>query len=396
MSAIEEAHRDLVDRLIARASLWSPALIAAFRATPRHLFLAPVYQHRSEGWREVDVTSALTEPTLRFLYSDRALTTRLSVPGPDGQAVAISSSSQPSLMAQMLEDLHLAPGLRVLEVGAGTGYNAALIAHVTGAVISVDVDREVLADAAVHLAAFPDRRVDLVHGDGRLGHPPGAPYDRILVTAASPDLEPAWIEQLGPDGLVLAPLDLAPGLAYLACGTARAGCFDGRLIRAAYFMPLREEGETGRGEMEEGRLPPPERLTVEDSPWIDWMERKGGPDPADFLPGLAFLAWASGLTVAYRILPDGRPGHGIGDLTRGDACWLGARHWRVTGPEGLELGQWLWETFLDAGAPRPTEWRFHAAPPGRDAPRVGTARLSFRRRGPRCTHGWELLDGRVR
>src|SRR5262245_17980769 len=210
MSTAKEAHHDLVDRLVARGALWSPPLLAAFRAPPRHLFLSPVYQHRPDGWREVDPASP-TESTLRFLYSDRALTTRLSDPGPDGQAVAISSSSQPSLMAQMLEDLQLAPGRRVLEVGAGTGYNAALIAHVTGAVTSIDVDRELLAAAAVPLAALPARRVDLIHGDGRLGHPPGAPYDRILVTAATPDLEPAWIEQLAPAGLVLAPLDLAPG-----------------------------------------------------------------------------------------------------------------------------------------------------------------------------------------
>jgi SAM-dependent methyltransferase len=284
----------------------------------------------------------------------------------------------------------------VLEVGAGTGYNAALLAHVTGDVVSVDVDRAVLADAARHLAALPDRRVELVHGDGRLGHPPGAPYDRILVTAATPDLEPAWIEQLAPGGLLLAPLDLAPGLAYLACGTARNGCFEGRLVRAAYFMPLRAEGETGREESQgEGRLPPPERLAAEAAPWDDWMDRTSGPDLADFLPGLALWAWAAGLTLAYRTLPDGRPGHGVLDLGRGHACWLGAREWRVTGPEGCELGHRLWRTFLDAGAPRPTEWRFTASPPGRALP-AAQGRLAFRRRGVRCLQGWEVLEERVR
>src|SRR5262249_22095473 len=152
----------------------------------------------------------------------RALITRLSPPrGPTGALQPqspISSSSQPSLMAQMLEDLRLEPGLRVLEIGAGTGYNAALLAHLVGPdrVTSLDVDREVLSEAWDHLRAFPDRGVGLRHADGRSGWPEGAPFDRIMVTAATPDLEPAWLEQLAEGGLLLAPLALAPGLAYLA------------------------------------------------------------------------------------------------------------------------------------------------------------------------------------
>ena len=126
-------------------------------------------------------------------------------------------------MAQMLEDLGLAPGLRVLEIGAGTGYNAALLARVVGAVVSIDVDREVLADARRHLEAFPDRRVELHHADGRLGWPAGAPFDRIQVTAAAEDLEPAWLEQLAPGGVVQAPIDLGPGLAWIVQGVVRDG-----------------------------------------------------------------------------------------------------------------------------------------------------------------------------
>src|SRR6516225_11761813 len=113
----------------------------------------------------------------------------------------------------MLEDLRPAPGQRVLEVGAGTGYNAALLAHVVGPgnVLSLDVDRAVLAEAERHLQGFAERGVRLRHGDGRLGCPDAAPFDRVMVTAATPDLEPAWLAQLAPSGLVLAPLALAPG-----------------------------------------------------------------------------------------------------------------------------------------------------------------------------------------
>src|SRR5262249_16367705 len=243
-AAAERANQDMVDAFIADGALWSPTLIAAFRATPRHRFLDRVflYQARRQRWREV-LTRDAGSAELPIVYSDRALITHLSPPQ-DGQAqVAISSSSQPSLMALMLEDLRLAPGQHVLEIGAGTGYNAALMAHVVGPgrVVTVDVDRNVLSEAWDHLRAFPEREVQLKFADGRSGFPALGPYDRIMVTAATPDLEPAWLEQLAPGGWLLAPLALAPGLAYVVRGTASHGVFDGRLIRPAYFMPLRAE-----------------------------------------------------------------------------------------------------------------------------------------------------------
>src|SRR5262245_19522920 len=146
MSSGEQAHHELVDRLVARGALWSAPLMAAFRATPRQLFLDRLYNHRDSSWRAID-SVAPTEEEERLIYSDRAVTTRLSAAAAGEQPVAISSSSQPSLMAQMLEDLQLVRGQRVLEVGAGTGYNAALLAHVVGPVVSIDIDRDVLADA---------------------------------------------------------------------------------------------------------------------------------------------------------------------------------------------------------------------------------------------------------
>src|SRR5438309_5144082 len=196
LSAADLANQRMVDRLIAEGALWSPPLIAAFRATPRHSFLDRVfvYHQRQEGWREVS-TREPGPQEIDLVYSDRALITHLA--DNDGQQVPISSSSQPPLMTEMLEDLRPALGQRVLEIGAGTGYNAALLAHVVGGgrVHSVDVDRAVLAEAATHLEAFAERDVRLHHGDGREGLPEAAPFDRVMVTAATPDLEPAWLEQ---------------------------------------------------------------------------------------------------------------------------------------------------------------------------------------------------------
>jgi protein-L-isoaspartate(D-aspartate) O-methyltransferase len=393
-SAVEQAHQRLVDQLIARGSLWSGPLIDAFRATPRHRFLDRVYhyQRQHNRWREVR-TDRLGRAELRLIYSDRALTTRLSEPTLSRPAVAISSSSQPSLMAQMLEDLHLTPGLRVLEVGAGTGFNAALLAAMGCQVISLDVDRGVLAEAERHLQTFPERSITFRHGDGRLGYREDAPYDRLLVTASTPDLEPAWLAQAAEGGVIQAPLALAPGLAFLVQGEVRQGTFEGRLTRPAYFMALRAEGEVGE---ERGRyLPGPSGLTAVAAPWGEWAERVSFPSGnPPFQQSLAFLAWLQGLTVSYQAGLDGRPTFAVGDLVQGHVCWLGSREWRVTGNAGRDLGLRLWHLFLETGGPWPTEFRLRIAARGNVSWTEGP--ITFLRQGPRCTQVWELMKSRER
>jgi protein-L-isoaspartate(D-aspartate) O-methyltransferase len=390
----DAVHHELIDMLIARGALRSAALIAAFRATPRHLFLDRIWQHRDGQWRGIDPGQP-RDDDLRVLYSDRALTTKVNTPGPGEAPVAVSSSSQPSLMAQMLEDLELAPALRVLEIGAGTGYNAALIAQVVGGVISLDIDREVLADAQRHLRAFPDRKVHLVHADGRLGWPSAAPYDCLQVTAAAEDLEPAWLEQMSPGGIIQVPVDLAPGLAWIVQGRVRGGVFSGGLTRAAYFMPLRDEDDPGRDRpVSTGPLPGPERLQSVPAPWAGWQERRSSTEAADFLSGVAMLAWLEGLALGYATCPDGRPGFGIGDLVRGQGCWLGPFEWRISGKGGQELGQRLWRRWLDLGGPRPEDWSLSAAARPERLAATSGAKVSLRRQGPSCAQMWQLIEPR--
>ncbi|MBN1137754.1 MAG: methyltransferase, FxLD system [Anaerolineae bacterium] len=126
----------------------------------------------------------------------------------------ISSSSQPAIMATMLEQLALEPGHKVLEIGTGSGYNAALIAHIVGAtgqVITVDIDQD-LADAArEHLAAVGAHCVQVVCADGGYGYARAAPYDRIILSVGAWDIAPAWWEQLKPRGRLVLPLSLPGG-----------------------------------------------------------------------------------------------------------------------------------------------------------------------------------------
>jgi protein-L-isoaspartate(D-aspartate) O-methyltransferase len=387
--AAEQANHELVDRLIAEGALWLQPLIAAFRATPRHCFLDRVfqYQRKRNRWREL-VTRDPGPEELQIIYSDRALITHLSRPNSSGTCSPISSSSQPSLMAQMLADLRLTPGLNVLEIGSGTGYNAALLAHVVGPgrVTSVDVDREVLSEAWDHLRAFAERGIELKQADGRGGYVAKAPYDRIMVTAATPDLEPAWLEQLSATGLLLAPLALAPGLAFVIRGTVSGGIFEGWLTRAAYFMPLRAEGETGEQPTEDGPQQPPELKEVP-APWAGWLDRKRLRSSLEFIQSLAFYGLLRGLEVHYQTLPNGEMTFGVSD---GDCvCWFGGSNWHVTGFSGRELGWALWRAFLDAGGPRPTEFRLQASP---DKELLTGHGEGYFRQGVRCRQWWERIE----
>ncbi len=173
----------LIHKLNQRGHIRTPAVEAAFRAVPRHLFLPGVPSN--------DV------------YSDKAIITKRL------EGVPISSSSQPSVMAIMLEQLDLRAGHRVLEIGTGTGCNAALMAHMVGGageVITMDIDDDIVETARKHLTEAGFDRVKAICGDGGLGYPPGAPFDRITLTVGAWDIAPAWREQLSPDGRLLVPL----------------------------------------------------------------------------------------------------------------------------------------------------------------------------------------------
>jgi protein-L-isoaspartate(D-aspartate) O-methyltransferase len=145
------------------------------------------------------------------VYHDEPYPTKL-----DQHGDAISSSSQPGIMASMLEELRLSPGQRVLEIGAGTGYNAALLSLLVGPrgrVTSVELDPEVAREARRALRTI-GRRGRIVTGDGRQGWEEGAPYDRIILTASSLDVPHALVQQLTADGLLVMPLRLSDAVPF--------------------------------------------------------------------------------------------------------------------------------------------------------------------------------------
>jgi protein-L-isoaspartate(D-aspartate) O-methyltransferase len=209
-------HRTLVDHLKGCGLLHVPAVEEAFRSVPRHHFLPDV--------------------PLDDVYSDRAIATKFQ----DGRSV--SASSMPTVMAIMLEQLGLAPGHRVLEIGAGTGYNAALMAQIvgeTGEVITIDLDADIVEAARRHLVAAGFPQVQVLCQDGWLGYAPAAPYDRIILTVASWDIAPAWREQLRPGGRLVLPLALFDDLQKLVAFEQTEGQLTSVSVQNGSFMVLR-------------------------------------------------------------------------------------------------------------------------------------------------------------
>lgn len=174
----ERERKELVERLSKWGYLKKPELVKAFNKVPRHEFIP--------------------ENAADYAYSDRPLSIGCS-----------QTISAPSMIAIMMESLDLAPGQRVLEIGAGSGYNAALVAEVIGRkgeIVTMERISQLADFAEANLKKTGYEWVKVVVGDGTCGYLNGAPWDRILVTACAPELPKPLIEQLKVGGKLGAPV----------------------------------------------------------------------------------------------------------------------------------------------------------------------------------------------
>jgi protein-L-isoaspartate(D-aspartate) O-methyltransferase len=169
------ARARMVDDQIAARGITDPAVLRAMRTVPRHEFVPP--------------------PVREDAYADRPLSIG------HGQTI-----SQPYIVALMTELAAVKPGDRVLEIGTGSGYQAAILAELGARVHSIEIVEPLARSAAETLRRLGYDRVEVRHGDGYRGWPEAAPFAAIVATAAPPDVPPALLAQLAPGGRLVIPV----------------------------------------------------------------------------------------------------------------------------------------------------------------------------------------------
>lgn len=161
-------------------------------------------QLRARGISDPDVLGAFEQvPRERFIPADRIHDAYGDFPVPIGCGQTIS---QPYVVATMIQELGIGPDHRVLDVGAGSGYQTAILAKLAGHVYAIERLEELEARARATLAEMAIANVTFRIGDGSLGWPDHAPFDRIICGAAAPDVPAPWLAQLADGGRIVLPV----------------------------------------------------------------------------------------------------------------------------------------------------------------------------------------------
>ncbi len=192
-------------------------------------------QVRGRGVSDGRVLAALEKvPRTAFVPKELEESADLDGPLPIGCDQTVS---QPYMVGLMTELLGLLPRTRVLEIGTGSGYQAAVLAEMGMEVVSVERIAS-LADSAARRLKRLGYEVEVVFGDGRLGYPPRSPYGGVLVTAAAPRIEQPWLDQMEQGGVLVVPLVIQPGLERLLVRTRTQTGWKDEWSEYCRFVPL--------------------------------------------------------------------------------------------------------------------------------------------------------------
>ncbi len=206
MRDYEAERKRMVESQLRGRGICDPRVLAAMEKVPRHRFLPDPDDAAAHGDHPLSIGS--------------------------GQTI-----SQPYMVALMTECLHLAGTERVLEIGTGSGYQAAILAELSGRVVTVERLASLADGARQVLADLGYANVEVEVGDGSFGWPDNAPYDRIIVTAAAPEIAEPWTDQLADRGRLVAPLGDRWGQT-LTVVTKRAGKLRHESLCGCVFVPL--------------------------------------------------------------------------------------------------------------------------------------------------------------
>jgi protein-L-isoaspartate(D-aspartate) O-methyltransferase len=301
-----------------------PNILAAFAKVPRHLFVDQFWVGGFDGPADAGAAKmrvmddSVSDEDLAWVYApDTAL---LAAPF----AEATTSVSAPYLIAGMLRELDLAAGLRVLEIGAGSGYHAALMAALvgpSGSVVTVDIDADLAERTRSRLNRLGYRTVRVAAADGTEGVP-GNIFDRIVATVGCVDVAAAWRDQLRDHGVLMVPL-LHGGAHPRVRLRKTAGGLAGEVVGYSGFVAI-QGAQAGQSPWRLSPTPAGQPVQADlPGPIADALRP---PDPT--LPGWNPNEWAFGFYVSLR---DQRAGFGAG--LYGDESYA-----RVVGGRLLILG----------------------------------------------------------
>lgn len=204
--------REMVERQLAARNITDKKVLKAMQEIPRHLFVAKAYQNQA--------------------YADHPL------PIDEGQTI-----SQPYIVALMTQYLNLTKGDRVLEIGTGSGYQAAVLAHLTDEVFSVEIKEKLAQKASETLSRLNYHRIQVKHGDGYFGWEEHSPFDAIIVTCAANHVPPPLLSQLKEGGRLIIPLGSTLYSQTLTLITKVNGKPKVRHVLGVRFVPMTGEAQ---------------------------------------------------------------------------------------------------------------------------------------------------------
>ncbi|WP_435218795.1 methyltransferase domain-containing protein [Streptomyces sp. bgisy034] len=246
---VAEAGPALLASALMRNGALSSDWLPAFHAAPRHRFVPEtIWPGAAGGNRQKNRVIRSEEPRAWWeaVYSDAPITTQWddgAHVGPEKGSIPTSSNSMPTMVFSMLRALDVSEGHRVLEIGTGTGWNAALLSsHVGPAdVVTIEVDHTT-AEAARERLQDAGFLPLVVVGDGAAGYVQGAPYDRLIATCSIGRVPYAWIEQMKPGGVLVAPWGPTyGGEAFVRLTATGDGTAQGKFLGSSAFMRLRAQ-----------------------------------------------------------------------------------------------------------------------------------------------------------
>jgi protein-L-isoaspartate(D-aspartate) O-methyltransferase len=320
-------------------------VLDAMASVPRHRYVDRFWAAPTKmPWtpahvREFVVDDDAADETLRVVYEP---STALATRGPVDVPQATSSLSAPIIVALMLAELHLRPGLRVLEIGTGSGYHAVLMATLVGdpaLVTTLDIDQSVISDTVPRLRRLGFDAMTVRCTDGASGAPDRAPFDRVVATVGCADISPAWTAQLAPGGEMLLPLE--HGQLHPRVRIHRAPEPIGRFVGQSGFIPIR--GVQGTARLWQGSAPLTETGTVEDLPDV-LLEALPPGDPSE--SRLAPAMWDFGTYLAIR----DRRATGAGLIEHDSGVMIREGRLVVAGAHGASLRARMLEIAADWSA----------------------------------------------